>query len=154
MLCYNESVIKENKMFNLFKHDKATQVRPEDIHKEANKYDTAVQLGTYANLGQMADQDRFKQVGPDGLPLVVSKEDFRAARAQAIHDSGEHPAVTMTGKVPAVSGEVAQDTVTPGDSAFIPGTITPIGEGGVTVNPRAPAAQPEVRVNMPPTQPQ
>ncbi len=48
-----------------------------------------------------------------------------------------------------VGGELAADTVAPGESAFLPGTTTPLGEGGVTINTAAPAPQPEVQVNPP-----
>lgn len=136
------------RLFGLGKHE-APNVTPADIHDETEKYDTAVQLGTYANLGNMAASGKFKDVGPDGLPLVVSKDDFLAAREKAKSDSGEHPAVTMTGQTPAVeAGAVPADTVTPGESVFAPEGTAPL-PGSVQVNPNATPAQPEVKVNPP-----
>lgn len=85
--------------------------------------------------------------------MVPAAEAHRVAE-QARANTGQHPTIDNTGGVPAVAIEqggahIAQDASTPGDSAFLPGTTIPLGEGGVTVNPNATPTQPEVRVNPP-----
>lgn len=142
-------------MPRLGKHNTPTAT-PDAIHAATTEYDGLVQARTYSALGRLAREENRKDnsvlraIADDGLPIVANKDQYRHARELARDATGPHPAISMTGEVPVVSGDIPPESDTKGKSAFDPDTTTPIGHGGVTVNPNAPQRDPAVRVNMQP----